>query len=72
MPDTSPTNPSVQRLAFTPDEAAQSTGLARTRIYEAIRNGRLTARKDGKATIIELGELSRYLQSLPPRQASAA
>lgn len=57
----------VPRLALTPDEAAVSTGLARTRIYEAIKAERLTVRKDGKATVIEVDELARFLRSLPHR-----
>jgi excisionase family DNA binding protein len=58
---------SVPRLSLTPDEAAASTGLSRTRIFEAIRAKKLIARKDGKATIIELDELQRYVRSLPAK-----
>ena len=57
----------VPRLALTPDEAAASTGFSRTRIFEAIKDQQLTARKDGKATVIEVGELARWLQTLPTR-----
>lgn len=57
----------VPRLSLTPDEAASSTGFARTRIYNAIRDKELTARKDGKATVIEVDELKRWIRSLPTR-----
>jgi excisionase family DNA binding protein len=57
----------IPRLSFTPDEAALSTGFSRTRIFQAIRGGELTARKDGKATVIEKDELLRWLRSLPTR-----
>jgi len=57
----------LPRFAFTPDEAAESTGFSKTRIFQAIRNGELTARKDGKATVIETDELLRWLGSLPTR-----
>jgi hypothetical protein len=57
----------LPRLSVTPDEAAESTGLARTRIFAAIRNQELMARKSGKATIIELDELARFVKSLPTR-----
>jgi excisionase family DNA binding protein len=57
----------LPRLAFTPDEAAESTGFSRTRIFQAIRAEELTARKDGKATVIETDELLRWLRSLPTR-----
>lgn len=57
----------LPRFSFTPDEAAESTGFSRTRIFQAIRDAELTARKDGKATIIETDELLRWLRSLPTR-----
>jgi hypothetical protein len=56
-----------ERLAVTPDVAAEITGRTRTRIFEAIRKAELTARKDGKSTIIETDELLRWLRSLPTR-----
>lgn len=61
------TSPHVPRISLTPEEAALSTGLARTRIFEAIRNGDLIARGAGKATIIEFSELQRWVGSLPSK-----
>jgi excisionase family DNA binding protein len=61
------TGRAVPRLGFSPEEAAASAGVSRTKIFEAIRNGTLTARKSGKATIIEPSELQRWLHSLPAR-----
>jgi len=57
----------IPRLGFSPDEAASSAGVSRTKIFEAIRDGALTARKSGKATIIEPSELQRWVRSLPTR-----
>ena len=57
----------LPRFSLTPDEAAESTGFSKTRIFQAIRNGELTARKGGKATVIETDELVRWLGSLPTR-----
>ena len=57
----------LPRFALTPDDAAESTGFSRTLIFQAIRDGELTARKDGKATVIETEELLRWLRSLPTR-----
>ena len=57
----------IPRISLTPDEAACSTGFSRTRIYNAIRDQELTARKDGRATVIELAELQRWVRSLPTR-----
>ena len=42
-------------------------GVSRTKIFEAIRYGALTARKSGKTTIIEPPELQRWIRSLPTR-----
>jgi excisionase family DNA binding protein len=58
---------SVLRLSFRPEQAAESTGFSRTRIFQAIREGELSARKDGKATVIEVAELQRWLRTLPIR-----
>jgi hypothetical protein len=57
----------LPRLGLSPDEAAASAGVSRTKIFEAIRHGALTARKSGKATIIEPPELRRWIRSLPTR-----
>jgi excisionase family DNA binding protein len=57
----------IPRLGFSPDEAAESVGVSRTRIFEAIRDGTLTARKAGKCTVIEIDELRRWVRSLPVR-----
>jgi excisionase family DNA binding protein len=61
----------IPRIAMKPGEAAEATGRSRTRIFKAIRDGELTARKDGKATVIEISELQRWLHSLPTRGRSA-
>jgi hypothetical protein len=66
------TGTQIPRIAVKPDEAAEATGFSRTRIFSAIRDGELTARKDGKATVIEIFELQRWLRSLPTRGRSAA
>ena len=56
-------------LAYPVEEAGAAAGVSRTRIFEAIRKNELTARKAGKATIIEVGELQRWVRSLPTRGA---
>ena len=40
-------------------------GRSHTRIKKAIREKELTARKDGRATLIERAELQRWLAALP-------
>jgi excisionase family DNA binding protein len=66
------TGRAIPRLGLSPDEAATAAGISRTRIFEAIRDGTLTARKIGKATIIEPDELQRWLRSLPTRGRAPA
>jgi excisionase family DNA binding protein len=59
---------SIPRLALTPEELAESTGVGRTTIFEAIRNSELTAYKAGnRTTLIEVEEGRRWLRSLPWR-----
>lgn len=62
----------VPRISLTPEEAAESTGFSRTRIFSAIRDKELTARKDGKATIIEVAELARWVRAMPTRGRAPA
>ena len=58
---------SLEPLALPIEETPAAVGLPRTRIFEAIRNNELTARKAGRSTIVEVSELKRWLQSLPTR-----
>ena len=60
-----------QQLAFTPDEAGVVSGRSRSRVYLAIKNRELVARKDGRATIIEREELLRWIKSFPVHDPAA-
>jgi len=51
----------IEKMAFSVDEAAMRAGLGRDRIYSAIRNGDLAARKFGRRTIITSDALQRFL-----------
>src|ERR1700730_10757917 len=55
----------VARIAYPIEEAAVVAGVARTRMFEAVRMKKITARKAGRATIIEHDELVAYVRSLP-------
>jgi hypothetical protein len=59
-------------IAYTPEGAAQMSGRNRTRIFNAIKNRELTARKDGKATLIERDELVRWIGNMPIIQPATA
>ncbi len=55
----------VERAAFTIDETVVMTGVGRDLIYEAIKNGRLVARKLGRRTIIPADALEKFIAHLP-------
>jgi hypothetical protein len=57
----------VEAVAVPLERVPLITGLSRTRIFGAAKEGRLTVRKDGKRSIVELAELRRYIRSLPTR-----
>lgn len=60
----------IQRITLAVEEAAEATGLSRTRIFNAIRDGELTARKAGRVTLIEAAELARWIRTFPTRGRS--
>jgi excisionase family DNA binding protein len=53
------------RLAFSVTEASARTGVSRDFLYDAVRTGKLTARKIGRRLIITERALHRFLESLP-------
>src|ERR1043166_3037176 len=56
----------IPRLSVTPSELAASVGVGRDMVFDAIRNGKLVARKAGaRTTLIELEEAQRWLKALP-------
>ena len=55
----------IPAIAYPPVAAAAVSGRSRSRIFKAIKEGELTARKDGRATLIEHDELARWVRSLP-------
>jgi Helix-turn-helix domain len=55
----------IPRISVTTSQAAISTGFSRGRIARAIRAGDLEARQHGKARVIEVDELQRWVASLP-------
>ncbi len=55
----------LQREALSVSEACAVAGVGRTKIYQAINDGKLKARKCGKRTLILRGDLREFLASLP-------
>jgi hypothetical protein len=58
----------LQTEGLTLAEASIVSGIGRTKLYQAIADGQLTARKYGSRTIVLRGELLRFLTSLPEVQ----
>ena len=54
-----------QSEALSIAQACAAAGIGRTKIYEAITNGSLKARKWGKRTLILRDDLREFLASLP-------
>ena len=50
-------------------EACNVAGIGRTKIYQAIAEGELVARKYGKRTLILRSDLQAFLANLPTVQA---
>ena len=63
-------HPMQPPLAVTIPDAVKATGLSRTSIYEAMKQG-LPARKAGRRTLIMVADLEAYLASLPTYQSGA-
>jgi excisionase family DNA binding protein len=55
----------LKREGLSIQEASSIAGIGRTKIYEAISNGKLKARKFGKRTIILRADLQDFLSKLP-------
>ena len=55
----------LQREGLSILEACAVAGIGRTKIYEAISEGRLKARKFGKRTIVLRADLQTFLSDLP-------
>lgn len=57
----------VPSIAVAIEDAPRAVGVSRTRIFQAIRNRELVARKAGRSTLIEVEELKRWVKSLPTK-----
>ncbi len=52
------------QFSYSIKEVAIVTGLGRTKIYEAINNGLLPAKKYGKRTIVLKADIEAFLKQL--------
>jgi hypothetical protein len=53
------------RIAYDPESAEKATNRPKSRIRQAIKDGELVARRDGRRIIIEADELLRWIRSFP-------
>jgi hypothetical protein len=58
--------PHLDREGYSIPEAAVVASIGRTKIYQAINDGSLIARKHGKRTIILRDDHRAFLPALPP------
>jgi excisionase family DNA binding protein len=61
----------LPREGLSVSEACRVSGIGRTKIYEAISDGSLKARKLGKRTLVLRGDLQAFLDNLPVVKADA-
>jgi len=59
-----------EKIGYSPDEAVAASGCGRTKLFEAIKTGKLRARKWGRRTIITAEDLKAFLDSLPEREVA--
>ena len=57
----------MTKLALSPAEAAVAIGLGRSKLYELLKTGQITAKKSGARTIITVAELQRFVAALPTK-----
>jgi excisionase family DNA binding protein len=55
----------LPKLAYSIEEFTDVTGLGRTAVFDAIKTGRLRAKKSGRRTLILKEHADQFLRSLP-------
>lgn len=60
----------IMQLSLSIEEVRKATGFGRTKLYEAINQGLLPARKFGKRTVILKTDLDKFLSNLEPYSPS--
>jgi excisionase family DNA binding protein len=54
-------HPKVERLAYSPEEAAEALGISRHLVYDLLRTGQLRSRKAGNRRLIGLRQIEAFL-----------
>ena len=66
--DAAPTT--IAPVEFTVEGAVAASGIGRTLLFRAIKQGRLRARKLGRRTIVTRDDLAEFLSSLPVKRVA--
>jgi excisionase family DNA binding protein len=61
----------IEPLAVPPAEAATILGCSKRTIMRLIGAGKITARKCGKSTLVDLRSLKKFFASLPVKKIGA-
>jgi excisionase family DNA binding protein len=61
----------MNKLAYKVEEAAEKANICRAKLFQAIREGTLIARKHGRSTLILHEDLENFLRDMPMRQTAA-
>ncbi len=56
----------MDKLLLTPEEAAQTLGIGRTKLYELVASGTIASVKIGASRRIPAQALSQFVSSLTP------
>lgn len=62
----------MNKLSYTIAEVTEVTGIGRTKIYAAIKDGQLIRRKYGSSTLVLHDDLMNFLQALPVAESGKA
>lgn len=57
--------PLADKIALTVAEAAAMASMGITKFYEEMNAGRITARKNGRRTVVLRSEIERYARNRP-------
>jgi excisionase family DNA binding protein len=60
--------PAIERLAVTIEEAQQMLGVQRTKVYALLGEGKLTAHKIGRRTVVSVASIRSFVATLPTAQ----
>ena len=63
-------NGCIIQLAYTVKDAARMMGISRTRLYEELKAGNLTAKKVGRSTLIPHESIETWLKNLATYRAT--